>query len=49
MVTMNTIPANPLPTAATMRLIGFYTPWYDLTIPERKVRAIASYLTAFDS
>ncbi len=46
---VNSMPANALPTMATIRLAGFYTPWYSLTLAERKVEAIASYRSLFDS
>jgi hypothetical protein len=49
LVGSNTIPANAIPTAATLRLKGFYTPWYALTASELKVDAIASYRSSFTS
>lgn len=32
LITNAAMPANAFPTVATIRLTGFYTPWYQLTL-----------------
>lgn len=42
-VTTTIVPAQISPSAATMSLSGFYTPWYRLADSERIVHAMATY------
>jgi len=45
----SSVPANPIPSSATMKISGFYTPWYLLSPLELKVYAIATYHSSSDS